>query len=244
MPSLREFIDRVAHERSVRLWTVIGGVAGAIGLVLTVVLLLTSGPTQSQPSATPILRAPSDVPATTATTTAAPNESINPSSTSEDLASSPSPEETIASGPAGPTYLVDASVVGARFRQFYSANDASFVGFKTGIIESGGETFDHSIFHSSLDKGKEAYVEYNLSRSYSSLSLQAVVSDSAPTSATVRFEVYLDDKLAKRVDVGFGKPTAVVVATSGALRLRLSLLRLDDASPYYDAGWAEAALTR
>lgn len=226
-------------------WTGIGVLVGVVGLIVAIIAWqFPSAPTQE---AGPTHSSATPQNATSATPIVSTVPTATLSTPSGDPASSPNSEAP--GGATGMVFLADLPVVGARFdprlgTTYTSQDDAGFVGFRTGVIEAGGDTLAHAVYHRQFQQGDQAYLEYDLSRDYAELSFQAVVSDASATSAKVRFEIYLDNKIVKSVVTTFGSPTPVSVPTTGALRLRILLVRVDGTSGSILAGMAEATIQR
>jgi hypothetical protein len=217
-------------SRSVAQWTVAAGVLAALTLAYTV--FHDSMPNSQTSASAPT---PSALPALVP-------ESASASATRSADPAQPEASTTTASKEPTTTPLSKVPVVGAHYEHYISPDDPTFVGFVNGLVDSGGKTIDDSLYVEHLFFDEEAYVDYNLSQKYSSLDLIAAVSDAAPTSAKLRFRIFLDDTPANKVDVSFGKPVSLHVRTKGALRLRISLIRLDRGNLSYQAGWGDAKL--
>jgi hypothetical protein len=143
------------------------------------------------------------------------------------------------------TFLTDLPVVGAFLTGYSSLDDASFVGFRNGVITSGGTAFSHTVYHRQIFRNKEAYVDYNLGKKFSTLTFDALISDTGQPAASVRFEVQLDGAPVKNLDVVYGSPQHASVNVAGALRLRMYMVRLDTESEYaIQAGWGNAYAKR
>ena len=102
----------------------------------------------------------------------------------------------------------------------------------------------HSVFHPGFRTGDTAFVDYNVAKLYSSLSFQAAVDGTSDQATKVRIEVVLDGRPTKIVDVAFGNPIPVTVTIAGALRMRISLIRLDRGGDAATVGMGEATLAR
>jgi hypothetical protein len=91
MPSFRDFVDRVAHERWVRFWTVLGGIAAVLGLAVTLVVTLVGN----------------DAPAPTTQPTLSPGPSLSPAlppiSSTVDPSPTASPTDTLSPSPTATT---------------------------------------------------------------------------------------------------------------------------------------------
>jgi hypothetical protein len=90
--SLKTTLDRVLNDRSVRLWTVVGGITGLLGIVLTVILVSVNADAGSHSAAPPPHSTPSTAPVSTNTPT-------SPSPSSPNGSESPPPSSPPPSSP-------------------------------------------------------------------------------------------------------------------------------------------------
>jgi hypothetical protein len=208
MPAPRGFIDRFAHDGRVRLWTVIGGIASTLGLIVAIVALLagnSGAPSSNSPQA-----AGPDVtqrgPTTAASTvpTSSPGATIDAPGTSSTTSTSP--------GSTGPRTLFVADLD--------AANVVSNNSYQTGGAELAGRTYSRSALPSCLYDQRTT--EFNLSKQWTSFAAALGIKDQSSSEYTAFVTVYLDDSLWNRpLTVKVGSPVQVNINVTGVLKLKI-----------------------
>jgi hypothetical protein len=99
--SFRAVVDRATGDRSVRFWSVVGGLATTLALLVTIVSLTIGGshPEQSDAAVVTSSPAPRQPPVTSPTTIAAGSPSVSPDPTTAPVATSPDADEPAAGEP-------------------------------------------------------------------------------------------------------------------------------------------------
>jgi hypothetical protein len=208
MPASRGFIDRFAHDGRVRLWTVIGGIASTLGLVVAIVVPLTSSSGGPSPNSTQVsgpditlhgpLTAASTVP------TSSPGETSDASGSSSTTSTSPAA--------TGPRTLFVADLD--------AANVVSNNSYETGSVELAGRTYSRSALPSCFYDQRTT--EFNLGKQWASFVATLGIKDQSPSEYTAFVTIYLDNSLWDRpLTVKVGSPVSVNINVTGVLKLKL-----------------------
>ena len=235
VPSFREFIDRVAHERWVRFWTVVSGVVGVLGLLVTVVVLFSNGSATSTSAGAPTSQSTSQEPTIAPTSLVPP---VNLPSVNDSPSPSPSASSSDAALDPDPLFLSD--VPGGQFVR------TSFDVARTSA-RIGGKEYPSSYWYEFFNCTNCTSIdEFNISPVYRHFVGVAGLTDSSRHDNIIdgveHFSIYANGKLVfgpTRVEY----PAAISfdVDVSGASRIRLVVA--DGTNDEY-ACWCGAHFTK
>lgn len=123
-------------------------------------------------------------------------------------------------------------------KSYYMKDDIS--------LELGGKAFPNSIHHKhegSFDRNEFLFIEYNLSKKYSSFTATVGVNDEAEKGDQVGvFIVYVDGREAGRWESRLGDPKKIEIPVSGAQRIRLESGPADVDNLKPDLAWGTPKL--
>ena len=232
------WFTKILSERHAAFWTVIGGVVAVITLGVT--LFPDHG--NAQHSAVPLSSASTTAQSPTAT------PEITDSPAQPDTSSpSSSGDETTEPGdtPAAPepVYLTDMPLTDYDHKNGFALWDS-------GIYSTNGKQYPHSISVNAgcqNDDSGDFWLEYDIARSFSTLSLTVGLNDDDSSGVKMSYTVSVDGKTLSSGTLTQGMSKPLKLAVSNGLRLRLAL----HDSKVYECGsgwkasmvWGEAKLT-
>lgn len=233
MPSISDLVDRIAHERWARFWTVVAGVVAVISLVVTVLFSV------GRPGEGPQVSTPRSIP----------SHATTGSPSSIDVSPLTSPEPTSGVDPnALPTTSGSASTEVSYLADMRTVGGAQPAGTRS--LYSGTETVDgtgytHSLYALTCPSACGSPVcQYDLGRSWTGFHAVIGVSDDSDDSVVLQFEVYGDGRpITQARQVRLGRHIDLVANVVGVLRLKLVVTRVSGGGQA-TAVWGDASVSR
>lgn len=132
----------------------------------------------------------------------------------------PESDTTEVTAPPSVQYLADVEPV-----------DSEHYSYQTGQGDLSGETYTRSVMIDP-DQEEQGYAEYNLSRAYSRVEGSVGLRDDAPSSTTMKVQMYADGEVIFDETVGLGDVVPFDLDVEGVLRLRVQITDLSEEFGY------------